>query len=143
MLIIVLSFKSHFVILLPMAWTKNPRIWVFSFIFLFLFSFSASLRVASNFAFAEETSTYFLCRNKKMIRTIRVGRASTDNGTCETVYTKSGVDRSVGSGINVSSCLRFAENIRRNLEVADWKCQDITAKSSISPLPEPSATKTE
>ncbi len=78
-----------------------------------------------------------------MIRTIRVERAPADNGSCETVYTKSGVDRSVGSGINVSSCLRFAENIRRNLEIADWKCQDITAKSSISPLPEPSATKTE
>ncbi|MER2513220.1 MAG: hypothetical protein ABTQ25_12540 [Nitrosomonas ureae] len=126
-----------------MAWTKNPGIWVFSFIFLFLFSFSASLRVASNFAFAEETSTYFLCRNKKMIRTIRVERVPADNGNCETVYTKSGVDRSVGSGINVSSCLRFAENIRRNLEIADWKCQDITAKSSISTLPESSATKTE
>lgn len=79
----------------------------------------------------EETPSYVMCRNSKMIRTIRVEQ-NAEKGKCETVYTKSGVDRSVASGIHLSSCQQFVENIRRNLEVASWKCRDISAKASIS-----------
>lgn len=74
---------------------------------------------------------YVLCRHSKMIRTIRVTQ-SKEKGPCETLYTKLGVDRKVGYGIHLTSCRQIVDNIRRNLEVADWQCKDITAKASIS-----------
>lgn len=91
---------------------------------------------------AENMAPYVLCRQRKVIRTIRVEKSG-DKERCETVYTKSGVDRSVGSGIHLASCRQFAENIRRNLEVANWKCQDISAKASISNSPSDLERKTE
>lgn len=81
---------------------------------------------------AKHRQTYVLCRNKKIVRTIRVEVESGDTQSCETLYTKGGVDRSVGSGINNSSCMRVMNNIKGNLEAASWTCKDITAKSDIT-----------
>ena len=81
---------------------------------------------------AKHRQTYLLCRNKKTVRTIRVEVNSGENQGCETLYTKAGVDRSVGSGVNHSSCLRVMNNIKGNLEAASWTCKDITAKSDIT-----------
>ena len=101
--------------------------------------FVAALICFSDIAFGVEEplkesineAPYVLCRHSKMIRTIRV-KQSGEKGLCETLYTKSGVDRKVGYGIHLTSCRQIVDNIRRNLEVADWQCKDITAKASIS-----------
>ncbi|MEZ4873640.1 MAG: hypothetical protein R2827_15645 [Bdellovibrionales bacterium] len=65
-----------------------------------------------------------MCKNQKVRRTIRVFKNS--EGECETVYTKAGVDRTVGTASVPTSCFRFVDNIRENLEDAAWKCDEVS-----------------
>lgn len=90
------------------------------------------LLLASTADAAKHRQTYVMCRNKKIVRTIRVEMGSNTEANCETLYTKAGVDRVVGNGVNKESCERVVNNIRGNLEAAAWKCRDISAKSNIS-----------
>ncbi len=76
-------------------------------------------------------SIYLICRLDRMIRTIRVNQKE-NHTRCHTLYTKLGVDRTVGTGIHVHSCQQFAQNIKKNLEDNSWKCRDITSLASIS-----------
>jgi hypothetical protein len=73
-----------------------------------------------------EQLNYVMCRDKKIVRTIRVTKQGDE---CTTVYTKSGIDKVVSSGKNKHSCVGVLENIKGNLEKADWKCKDITSAS--------------
>lgn len=89
--------------------------------------FLAILLFSSFFAWAEvsadEKFSFVLCKNNQIVRTIRVN--SGEEG-CKTVYTKSGVDRIVGSGQNASSCMQFLNNIKGNLEEAAWSCREVS-----------------
>lgn len=80
----------------------------------------------------EDNFRYVMCRNKQIVRTIRAEwHKSTDS--CNTLYTKNGKDRSVGTGRFFDSCVKFLENVQGNLEKAGWKCRDIS-KASITPV---------
>ena len=70
--------------------------------------------------------SYVMCKAKKIVRTIRV---TTKGDECTTVYTKSGVDRVVSNGKSRQSCIGVMENIKGNLEGAQWKCKDISTAS--------------
>ena len=80
---------------------------------------------------AEETTsphpTYVICKNRKIVRTVRVEKAA--GGSCKTIYTKAGVDRDIGSGRNSASCFKFMDNVQGNLESAGWKCKDISSSA--------------
>lgn len=68
-----------------------------------------------------------MCKNKSFVRTIRVEK--NQQNLCETTYTKAGVDKVIGSGLQTDSCVKILENVKTNLEGAGWKCKDIsTAK---------------
>ena len=70
-----------------------------------------------------------MCRNQKVVRTIRIEQIKSEadqSGQCVTTYTKAGVDKEVGRGSNYSSCERVMENIKNNLESANWKCKGIS-----------------
>lgn len=67
---------------------------------------------------------YLICKNKKMVRTLRVLKKS--NGGCSATYTKEGVDQTVGNSWAVERCSRIIINIKDNLEKAAWKCKDIS-----------------
>jgi hypothetical protein len=71
-----------------------------------------------------ENKAYWLCKNRKEVRTIRV---QVDNGICTTFYSKLGSEKSVGSGKNQESCVNFLNNIKGNLEKSSWSCRDISA----------------
>ena len=79
---------------------------------------------------AENEFKYVMCRNRQIVRTIRV-EWNNEDSSCKTLYTKSGVDRSVGNGKFFGSCVKFLTNVQVNLEKAGWKCKDIS-KTSIS-----------
>jgi len=79
---------------------------------------------------AIEKPSFIMCKNKKIIRTVRVEPTMDPKG-CITTYTKAGIDRVVGTGIHIRSCVNFLNNIKTNLEKANWNCRDIsTAKVS-------------
>ena len=67
---------------------------------------------------------YWMCKHHAEVRTIRV---TAQNGSCSTLYSKAGTEKSVGSGQFNESCLKFMENIKSNLAKSGWVCRDITA----------------
>ena len=71
-----------------------------------------------------ENKAYWLCKNRKEVRTIRV---QVENAVCTTFYSKLGSEKSVGSGKNQESCVNFLNNIKTNLEKSNWNCRDISA----------------
>ena len=80
---------------------------------------------------ATSNATYLLCKNKNVVRTIRIemkGRG------CIVYYTKEGEEKVVGKSGTENICREVFEKIRVNLEKAgDWKCKDISeARVSIS-----------
>lgn len=78
---------------------------------------------------ADEKMAY--CRTGKTVRMVRVVAMSQGTG-CNTVYSKGGKENTVGSASNWKSCHEIFENIKRNLEKADWKCRVIESADIVS-----------
>ena len=72
-----------------------------------------------------QNKAYWLCKNRKEVRTIRV--QINKEGICSTYYSKLGSEKSVGSGQNQESCMGFLNNIKTNLEKSSWTCRDISS----------------
>jgi len=70
---------------------------------------------------------YFLCKNKKIVRTLRSIPPVSEGTDCKAVYTKNGEDKEVGAGKMYSSCVNIINNIKTNLEKAGWTCKDISS----------------
>jgi len=94
--------------------------------FAFLFLFNHSLCTAA----IHPTNALVLCKNQKIVRTIRV--EVKDDKSCETKYTKAGVDRTIGTGNYETSCDRFLNNVKGNLQTAGWKCKDVSSAKIVS-----------
>lgn len=92
------------------------------------------LLAATPYLFAEdkdgEVKQLVICRNQKIVRTIRV--ECTSGLECNTIYTKEGTDRVEGSNNNVLGGQKILGNIQANLEKAAWKCNDVTANAKIA-----------
>ena len=82
--------------------------------------------IVGSSAFAAEPQ-YILCRNKKIVRTLRTIPPASEGANCSSIYTKNGVDKEVGSGRSYASCVNIVENIKTNLEKAGWTCKDISS----------------
>ncbi len=87
--------------------------------------FLAPIAIAEGQSVDVENTAYWLCKNKKNVRTIRVHIGK--DGICHTWYSKEGIEKSVGYGKNQESCLSILENIKTNLEKSNWSCRDITS----------------
>ena len=73
---------------------------------------------------ATAEKAYWLCKNHKQVRTIRVH--IDEKNVCSTFYTKEGSEKVVGSGKNHESCFNFLTSIKGNLEKSSWNCRDIS-----------------
>ncbi|MEK2687805.1 hypothetical protein [Bdellovibrio sp. GT3] len=70
-----------------------------------------------------------LCKHNKTVRTLRVEQGSDEK--CKAIYTKQGVDQTIGSATNVGSCEEIVAGVRKTLEEAKWNCRDVKeARSS-------------
>lgn len=76
---------------------------------------------------AQTQASIIMCKNKKIVRTLRVMQMEKEN-KCVTMYSKGGSDKIVGSGRSMSTCTTVTENIKGNLEKAGWKCKETTAE---------------
>lgn len=72
---------------------------------------------------SKDTSSYVICRNQKMVRTIRVDLSN--GGACKTIYTKEGKDEIVGKSGTPDLCYEVVNKVRANLEKSVWKCKDV------------------
>lgn len=94
---------------------RNHRIPLFAFI---LISISLVYSISSS----AEVKASTICRLGKTVRTLRVVKLK--DGRCQTIYTKAGEDKEVGSGLNQNSCEKIFQDIKVNLEKAHWDCKD-------------------
>ncbi|HMN66909.1 MAG TPA: hypothetical protein PKC28_00060 [Bdellovibrionales bacterium] len=94
--------------------------------------------IASSLAFADsvevENKAYWLCKNSREVRTIRVAVSAA--GICSTYYAKQGSEKAVGSGKNQESCIGYLNNIKGNLEKSNWSCRDVSATRITSSIEE-------
>lgn len=88
-------------------------------------SFLVFLLSFSVYSGENQVMKYVLCKNKSIIRSIRVEWVE-DEKSCITTYTKFGKDREVGRAQNKVSCMTVIDNIQSNLEKAGWKCRDVS-----------------
>lgn len=88
-------------------------------------SMAVPLFVSADQVVEVQNKVYYLCKNRKEARTIRVH--VDEHGQCNALYSKAGVEKVVGTGKMVSSCENILNNIKNNLEKSDWACRDISA----------------
>ncbi len=92
----------------------------------FYILFSALGLVWVDVCFADpQVRKYVMCRNGKIVRTIRVETNPKDKNSWITMYTKNGVDEIVGEAKNPSSCDVVLERVQKTLETNSWKCRDM------------------
>lgn len=71
-----------------------------------------------------------LCKHNGNVRTLRI---ETDaEKKCRAVYTKSGVDQSIGASTAASTCEEVVAGVRKTLEEAKWSCRDVKEARSSS-----------
>lgn len=82
----------------------------------------SGLTVLPGLAESNNRRAFVLCRNRKVVRTIRVEKK---DDQFLTVYTKAGVDRGVGENKWYESAYKILSNIQKNLEGAGWNCSEV------------------
>lgn len=100
------------------------------FVFTFLVTLMSPLVSFSEEAADKDVKQYVICRNQKIVRTIRI--ECQKNEDCDTIYTKDGTDRVEGFNNNIFGGQKILANIKTNLENAAWKCNDVTANAKIA-----------
>ena len=70
-----------------------------------------------------EVKEFHLCSNKNYVRTVRI--EIKQDKTCQTLYSKAGVDQLIGSGMYIESCQKFLQNVIENLQSAGWTCRQV------------------
>ncbi|WII71347.1 hypothetical protein QJS83_12825 [Bdellovibrio sp. 22V] len=88
-----------------------------------LFSATMAVLFFSSLSYADLGDSLVLCKHNKTVRTLRVEMGSDQK--CRAIYTKQGVDETIGSGLNPNSCVEFVSNVRKNLEEAKWNCREV------------------
>ena len=77
----------------------------------------------SPMSFADMGESLVLCKNKKTVRTLRVEMGADQK--CRAIYTKQGVDETIGASGAHEACVEYISSVRKNLEEAQWNCREI------------------
>ncbi len=98
-----------------------------------LFATAITVLFFSSLASAEIGDSLVLCKHNKTVRTLRIETLSDQR--CKAVYTKVGVDQTIGSSQNRTSCEEYIAGVRKTLEDAKWSCREVkeARTSMISP----------
>ncbi|MCB0392084.1 MAG: hypothetical protein KDD58_12385 [Bdellovibrionales bacterium] len=72
---------------------------------------------------SEKLYEFYLCSNKKVVRSLRIELL--EDSSCQTTYSKAGIDKVIGSGMHIESCQKFLNNVKGNLEAVGWECRKI------------------
>ena len=92
---------------------------------------------SDDLAEGSKLNSYVLCKNEKAVRSIRV-EVDKKTSICRAIYSKGGVDKEVGSGKSLASCVSVQNNVRKNLEGAgSWKCRDVDSAQLSAPKETP------
>lgn len=88
-----------------------------------LFSITMTVLFFSSIASASLGDALVLCKHNKSVRTLRIEMG--DDKKCRAIYTKQGVDETIGSGQDPNSCAEIVSNVRKNLEEGNWVCREV------------------
>ena len=97
---------------------------------------STAVLFFSSPAWSEVGDKLVLCKNNKSVRTLRI--ETDEEKKCRAIYTKSGVDQTIGSSQSANTCEEVVTGVRKTLEEAKWSCRDVkeARSSSVNPLRE-------
>lgn len=87
----------------------------------------------SSFASADLGESLVLCKHNKTVRTLRMEMGQDQK--CKAIYTKQGVDETIGSAQNPNSCVEILANVRKNLEEAKWNCREVKEARTSTVVP--------
>ena len=73
------------------------------------------------FCFQATVTQHNICIFKTEYRSIRIQQNETK--TCDTIYTKLGIDKRLGGGQFITSCEKVFNNVVSNLTNAGWSCR--------------------
>lgn len=73
----------------------------------------------------QKVMEYVLCKNQKVVRTIRITPETGEPQDCQVTYSKAGSDEVVGQSRSLASCQSILGNIQRNLESSKWNCKKV------------------
>lgn len=88
-----------------------------------LFASAMTVLFFSSVSFADIGDSLVLCKHNKTVRTLRIEKASDQR--CKAVYTKQGVDQTIGLSQNQNSCEEYIAGVRKTLEEAKWTCREV------------------
>jgi hypothetical protein len=77
----------------------------------------------SSLANAELGDALVLCKHNKNVRTLRIEMGADQK--CRAIYTKQGIDQTIGSAQYLNSCTEIVQGVRKTLEDAKWSCRDV------------------
>lgn len=66
---------------------------------------------------------FVICKLRSHVRTIAVHKRA--SGGYETVYSKFGQPKVIGSGLMLDSNKGFLNNVKTNLEKSNWSCREV------------------
>lgn len=91
---------------------------------------STAVLFFSSPAWSEIGDKLVLCKSNKNVRTLRI---ETDaEKKCRAIYTKAGVDQTIGSSTNASTCEEVVAGVRKTLEEVKWSCREVKEARSSS-----------
>ena len=68
---------------------------------------------------------FVICKQSKFVRTIRAITSDKSTDGCVAYYSRDGQEKEVGQGKFDETCTKIVENVRTNLEAANWRCKDV------------------
>ena len=93
---------------------------------------STAVLFFSSTAWSEIGDKLVLCKHNGNVRTLRI---ETDaEKKCRAVYTKAGVDQTIGASQSASTCEEVVVGVRKTLEEAKWSCREVKEARSSSTL---------
>jgi hypothetical protein len=72
---------------------------------------------------------FVICKQSKHVRTIRSMTEDKQQG-CVAYYSRDGQEKEVGQGKFNETCTKIVDNVRTNLEAANWTCKDVRHTST-------------
>jgi hypothetical protein len=88
-----------------------------------IFTVFSAVMFISAVSSADMENAFVMCKHEKAVRTLRIDVGN--NQKCRAVYTKQGVDETVGNSTVMSDCEEVVIKIRKHLEEGNWNCRDV------------------
>jgi len=105
---------------------KKPKFSLESLAMKFVFFMAIFLSSALHAEESQKAAKFTICKNRSDVRTISIQKSAAGY---ETIYSKFGSPKVIGSGWSLESNANFLNNVKANLEKSGFDCRDVNEAS--------------